>query len=120
MTGHEGRTAYLKGWDKCHAYSICLTQANRAGIMRLAFRTVNQEDLEYYERRLQDFGVKHEVIPKDYRRNRTLSFQASSGHTIGLLPRVARVHGVKAQPGGNSEPPYSGMLPIHDWLGRTL
>jgi hypothetical protein len=104
LTGHEGKTAYLKGWDECHAYSLCLTQADRAGMVRMAVWTVDQEDLEYYERRLQDFVVKHEVIPKDYRRDRALSFQAPSGHTIGLLPRVARPHGVKAQPGGNSEP----------------
>lgn len=101
LTGHEGKTAYLKGWDECHAYSICRTQADRAGMVRMAFRTVDQEDLEYYERRLQDFGVKHEVIPKDYHRDRALSFQAPSEHTIGpyhemeytgnLLPTVNSV-----------------------------
>jgi len=64
VTGREGKTAYLKGWDERHAYSVCLTEAYRAGMVRMAFRTVDPEDLDYYEKRLQDFGVKYEVIPK--------------------------------------------------------
>jgi hypothetical protein len=41
LTGHEGKTAYLKGWDECHAYSLCLTQADRAGMVRMAVWTVD-------------------------------------------------------------------------------
>jgi catechol 2,3-dioxygenase len=84
LTGREGKTAYLKGWDERHAYSVCLTEADRAGMVRMAFRTVDAEDLDYYERRLQDFGVKYEVIPEDYRRGRALRFLAPSGHTVEL------------------------------------
>ena len=47
LTGHEGKTAYLKGEDECHAYSLCLTQADRAGMVRMAVWTVDQKDLEY-------------------------------------------------------------------------
>src|SRR4029453_17354487 len=48
LTAREGRTAYLKGWDERHAYSLMLTEADRAGMVRLAFRTVDPEDLDYY------------------------------------------------------------------------
>jgi catechol 2,3-dioxygenase len=58
LTGREGKRAYLKGWDERHAYSVCLTEADRAGIVRTAFRTVDPEDLDYSEKPLQDFGVK--------------------------------------------------------------
>jgi|SRR5438128_3970195 len=68
LSGQEGRTAYLKGWDERHAYSICLTEADRAGMARMAFRTVDPEDLDYYERRLKEFAVKFDVISADYRR----------------------------------------------------
>jgi catechol 2,3-dioxygenase len=84
LSGKEGRTAYLKGWDERHAYSVCLSQADRPGMVRMAFRTVDPEDLHYYERRLQDFRVPFEVIPDDYRRGRALRFTAPSGHTIEL------------------------------------
>ena len=39
LTAREGKTAYLKGWDERHAYSVALTEAERAGMVRLAFRT---------------------------------------------------------------------------------
>ena len=39
LTGREGKTAYLKGWDERHAYSVCLTEADRAGMVRMATRT---------------------------------------------------------------------------------
>src|SRR5215468_4520420 len=38
LTAREGRTAYLKGWDERHAYSVVLTEADRAGMVRRAFR----------------------------------------------------------------------------------
>ena len=68
LTAREGKTAYLKGWDERHAYSLALTEADRPGMVRLAFRTVDPEDLDYYEERLKRFGIKHDVIPDDYRR----------------------------------------------------
>ena len=46
LTAREGRTAYLKGWDERHAYSVMLTESDRAGMVRLAFRTVDPEDLD--------------------------------------------------------------------------
>jgi catechol 2,3-dioxygenase-like lactoylglutathione lyase family enzyme len=50
QTGREGNTVYLKGWDERHAYSFSLTQAERPGMVRMAFRTVDPEDLDYYEK----------------------------------------------------------------------
>ena len=50
----------------------------------MAFRTVDPEDLEYYQKRLTEFGVKYDIIPEDYRRGRTLRFTAPSGHTVEL------------------------------------
>lgn len=84
QTGREGNTVYLKGWDERHAYSFSLTQAERPGLVRMAFRTVDPEDLDYYEKRLQTYGVQYDVIPEDYRRGRALRFEAPSGHTVEL------------------------------------
>jgi catechol 2,3-dioxygenase len=52
LTAREGKTAYLKGWDERHAYSVALTGSDRPGMQRFAFRTVDPEDLDYYEQRL--------------------------------------------------------------------
>jgi catechol 2,3-dioxygenase len=70
LTAREGKTAYMKGWDERHAYSFALTESDRAGMVRMAFRTVDPEDLDYYEKRLKDFGLKYDVVPEDYRRGR--------------------------------------------------
>src|SRR5262245_34442983 len=80
----ESKTAYRKGWDARHAYSFALTESDRAGMVRMAFRTVDPEDLEYYQKRLTEFGVKYDIIAEDYRRGRALRFTAPSGHTVEL------------------------------------
>jgi hypothetical protein len=84
LTAREGKTAYMKGWDERHAYSFALTESDRAGMVRMAFRTVDPEDLDYYEKRLKEFAVKYDTIPEDYRRGRALRFTAPSGHTVEL------------------------------------
>ena len=88
LTAREGRTAYLKGWDERHAYSVMLTGAAQAGMARMAFRTVDPEDLDYYENRLRKFSVKYDVIPEDYRRGRALRFTAPSGHVVELYSEM--------------------------------
>src|SRR6266540_13830 len=84
LTAQEGKTAYLKGWDERHAYSVALTEAAQPVMVRLAFRTVDPEDLDYYEQRLRRFSVKYDVIPEDYRRGRALRFTVPSGHMVEL------------------------------------
>jgi catechol 2,3-dioxygenase len=110
MTGREGPTAYLKGWDERHAYSFSLTQAERPGMVRMAFRTVDPEDLDYYEKRLQTSGVKYDVIAEDYRRGRALRFQAPSGHTVELYYEI----GLHREPPAHGEPgPVAGRAQGH-------
>ena len=81
LTGQEGKTAHMKGWDERHAYSFALTESDRAGMVRMAFRTVDPEDLDYYERRLKEFGVKYDVVPEDY---------AAAGPSDSWRPPVTR------------------------------
>jgi catechol 2,3-dioxygenase len=98
LQSNEREKVYLKGWDEKHAYSLILGQSDRAGMVRLAFRVVDGEDLDYYERRLEEFGVATEVISEDFKRGRALRFQAPCGHTVelyydmeytgGMLPEV--------------------------------
>lgn len=84
LTAKEGKKAYLKGWDERHAYSFVLGEADHAGLVRLAFRTVDAEDLDYYECKLREQGVKFDIVPEDYKRGKALRFQAPSGHTVEL------------------------------------
>src|SRR4029453_15229017 len=72
LTAREGKTAYMKGWDERDPYSFRPPESDRAGMVRMGFRPVDAEDLDYYERRLKDFGVKYDAISEDYRRGRAL------------------------------------------------
>src|SRR2546428_12068240 len=66
LTAREGKTAYMKGWDERHAYSFALTESDRAGMVRMAFRTVDPEDLDYYERRVEGFRGTVDVVPEGH------------------------------------------------------
>ena len=81
LTAREGKTAYLKGWDERHAYSVALTEAERAGMVRLAFRTVDPEDLDYYEHRLRQFSVAYDV---------NASSNCQMWRTAAMLPFVSK------------------------------
>ena len=94
LTAREGRTAYLKGWDERHAYSLMLTEADRAGMVRLAFRTVDPEDLDYYERRLR-------AVRRRVRRD-------SGGLPPGTCPALHRAVG-----------PHRGALPRDGLHGES-
>ena len=84
LTATEGKQAFLKGWDERHAYSITLTESDRPGMERMAFRTVSPDDLDYYERKFKEFGVKYDTISEDFKRGRALRFNVPSGHTVEL------------------------------------
>ncbi len=110
LTSREGKQAFLKGWDERHAYSLILTEANRPGMERLAFRTISPEDLDYYERRLQQFEVPFDVIGEDYKRGRALRFKDPSGHTVELYHQMEYVG--NALPEINPDPWPQGLKGI--------
>jgi len=99
LTAREGKTAYLKGWDERHAYSVVLTEADRAGMVRLAFRTVDPEDLDYYENRLRQFSVKYDVIPEDPPRPRPSLYRA-----VRPPRRALQRDGIHWQPSAHRQP----------------
>lgn len=84
LTARAGGQAYLKGWDEKHAYSVILSEADRLGLVRLAFRTISPEDLDYYKNRLQQLGIPYDTVAEDYKRGEALRFAAPSGHAIEL------------------------------------
>lgn len=83
-----GNKAYLKTWDERQAYTVILTQSDSAGMVRLAFRTVDPEDVDYYAKKLKQYEVQYDVVPEDYRRGKALRFQAPSGHTVEIYNEI--------------------------------
>ena len=83
-----GNKAYLKTWDDQLAYSVILTESDTAGMVRAAFRTVDPEDVDYFERKLKQYEVPYEVIPEDYKRGKALRFKTPSGHTFEIFNEI--------------------------------
>ena len=83
-----GNKAYLKTCDDQLAYSVILTESDTAGMVRAAFRTVDPEDVDYFERKLKQYEVPYEVIPEDYKRGKALRFKTPSGHTFEIFNEI--------------------------------
>lgn len=79
-----GKQAYLKTWDEQLAYSVILTESDSAGLVRAGFRTVDPEDVDYFEKRLKQYEVSYQVIPEDYKRGKAIRFTIPSGHTFEI------------------------------------
>lgn len=86
LVERAGEQAYLRTWDESLAYSLVLRKADSAGMHRFAFRTVDAEDLDYFEHRLKQHEVKYDTITSEFKRGKTLRFEvAGSGHTMELF-----------------------------------
>ena len=55
-TGRMGNSVYLKAWDEFDHHSLILTKSNSAGLVHVAFKVENLDDLAYYEKRVEEFG----------------------------------------------------------------
>lgn len=94
LVAREGKHAYLKTWDESLAYSLILSEADSVGMQRYAFRTVDPEDLDYFEKKLKDAEIKVDSVIGEYRRGKTLRFALpGSDHTMELFWEID-------QPGG--------------------
>jgi catechol 2,3-dioxygenase len=97
LDSNERTKVYLRGWDEKHAYSVVLRQADSAGLDRLAFRTVDAEDVEYYEHRLRTLGVPFDVVPADHKRGKALRFDSPSGHVVELYHEMDYTGGLLSE-----------------------
>jgi len=55
-TGRVGDSVYLKAWDEFDHHSLILTKSKSAGLAHLAFKVESNEDLAYFEKRVEAFG----------------------------------------------------------------
>ena len=65
LTAREGKTAYLKGWDERHAYSLMLTGADQAGMARRRCADVHGIDLRFSQRCLHGGERGDSVVTPD-------------------------------------------------------
>lgn len=77
---------YYKASDEHDWYSVVLRKADSPGVDYFAFKVFDEETLDYFEKRLTDWGLTIEQIPAGVypKSGRRLSFVLPSGHTMHL------------------------------------
>ncbi|WP_375211018.1 catechol 2,3-dioxygenase [Hyphococcus sp.] len=80
-------TAFLKCWDEWDKYSVVLTPSDRASLNHVAYKVENDSDLDLFERRINEYGIKTEMAPRDALPfcGRALQFRLPSGQIMYLI-----------------------------------
>jgi len=83
--GSDGRV-YLKGWDEFDRHSVILRQTDTAGMDVMGFKVASDADLDTFEKRITDWGLKVDHVPEGEQPGvgRRIGFVLPSGHRIEL------------------------------------
>ena len=63
VTGREADRAYLKGWDEHQHHSLILQDAPTYGLDGLAFKVVEEAELERLAMRVSEAGIEVAALP---------------------------------------------------------
>ena len=77
---------YLKCWDEWDRFSLILTPSDQAGLNHLAYKVEQDADLDALQQRIEQWGVKAQVLPEGTlpATGRMLQFRLPSGHEMRL------------------------------------
>ncbi|MDF2903689.1 MAG: catechol 2,3 dioxygenase [Bacillus sp. (in: firmicutes)] len=92
-TGRDDNSVYLKAWDEFDHHSIILTKADSAGMEHLAFKVTGPTDLDYYEMKIEQYGIPVTRIAAGTRlaEGEAIRFKVPTGHQIELYADIERV-----------------------------
>jgi catechol 2,3-dioxygenase len=86
--GADGRV-YLKTADEFDHHSVVLRRADQAGVDLIAFKVLEDADLDHYEKRVKDYGiaVDHVAAGEQPGIGRRIGFTIPSGHRVELVAK---------------------------------
>ena len=87
VTGRDAERAYLKAWDEHQHHSLILQKAPTYGLDGLAFKVVEEDELNRVADRVADAGIAVERFhPGELAEasGATVRFTAPSGHVVDL------------------------------------
>lgn len=89
-TGRVGDSVYLKAWDEWDHHSLILTKSNRAGLAHMAFKVKSLDDLEYYEKKIEEFGCTTSRVSHGTRlgEGEAVRFIIPTGHVCELYHEI--------------------------------
>ena len=84
-TDVEGNV-YLKCWDEWDKYSVILTPSDRAGLNHLAYKVINDHDLDILAQKIRDVGIEVNNVAAGTLPDcgRMIRFTLPSGHDMRL------------------------------------
>ena len=89
-TGRMGDSVYLKAWDEYDHHSLILTKSNSAGLVHFGFKVETEEDLAYFEKKIEEFGCTTTRISNNTRlgEGEAVHFILPTGHHCELYHEI--------------------------------
>ena len=89
-TGRMGDSVYLKAWDEYDHHSVILTKSNSAGLAHFGFKVETEEDLAYFEKKIEEFGCTTTRISNNTRlgEGEAVHFILPTGHHCELYHEI--------------------------------
>lgn len=90
VTGQAGDSVFLKAWDEYDHHSLILTKAKSPGMAHMAFKVKSEDDLAYFEKKIEAFGCTTKRVPKGTRlaEGEAVHFILPSGHHCELYHEI--------------------------------
>ncbi len=107
--GRDVNRVYLKAWDEWDHHSVILKETDSPGVGHVAFKVETIDDMEQFEKKIEQFGCPVTRVPKGNRlgEGETLRFEIPTGHIVELYHDIEYV-GTKV-----------GTLNPHPWPEGT-
>lgn len=84
VSGEEGGSVFLRGWDDYERYSLVLTAAATSGLGHAAFRTRSAAALERRRAALEAEGCAVTELPRSFGHGKAYRFLDPDGHVFEL------------------------------------
>lgn len=101
LMARENTCAYFKAWDEEDHHSLILKEADYPGLEHMAFKVRFEQDLEQFEKALEQYGVRVTRVPKGTRlaEGEAIRCTLPTGQAMELYHEIERVgNGLKLNP----------------------
>ncbi|WP_047151913.1 catechol 2,3-dioxygenase [Aneurinibacillus tyrosinisolvens] len=93
VVGRDAERVYLKAWDEWDHHSLILKEAESPGLEHMAFKVEKVDDLDRFERKIEQFGCTTRRISKGERlgEGEAVRFEIPTGHQVELYYDIEHV-----------------------------
>lgn len=90
VVARDDKRVYLKAWDEWDHHSLILQHAESAGLDHMGLKVEKAEDLEHFEKKIEQFGCTVKRISKGTRigEGEALRVEIPTGHQLELYHEI--------------------------------